>query len=67
MYELEDYRWKTFGQAKEATDNVSEWLFGHGLEPGDCMLIYAKTRPEWIQMALGKKKYVTKKSTAMIS
>ncbi|KAI7851486.1 membrane dipeptidase-domain-containing protein [Circinella umbellata] len=52
MYELEDYRWKTFGQAKEATDNVSEWLFGHGLEPGDCMLIYAKTRPEWIQMAL---------------
>ena len=67
MYELEDYRWQTFGQAKEATDNVSEWLFEQGLEPGDRMLIYAKTRPEWIQMALGKNEYVTKKSPTMIS
>ncbi|KAI9254564.1 hypothetical protein BDA99DRAFT_161013 [Phascolomyces articulosus] len=52
MYELDDYRWQTYGQAKEATDRISEWLVEQGLKPGDCMLIYANTRAEWIQMAL---------------
>ncbi|KAI9489468.1 hypothetical protein BDB00DRAFT_613968 [Zychaea mexicana] len=52
MYELEDYRWKTYGEAKESTDRLAEWLDQQGLKAGDRMLIYAKTRPEWIQMAL---------------
>ena len=43
-YELDDYRWTTFGDAKEITDNIAQWLQDKGLQAGDRVLIYAKTR-----------------------
>ncbi|KAI8143759.1 membrane dipeptidase-domain-containing protein [Fennellomyces sp. T-0311] len=51
-YELDDYQWTTFESAKEITDKVAGWLQEQGLQAGDRMLIYSKTRPEWMLMAL---------------
>lgn len=43
-YELDDYSWTTYGEAKEMTDKMAAYLQQRGLKAGDRMLIYAKTR-----------------------
>ncbi|KAI7880640.1 acetyl-CoA synthetase-like protein [Lichtheimia hyalospora FSU 10163] len=44
MYELGDYEWMSYGDAKKNTDNMAAWLLEQGFQKGDRMLIYAKTR-----------------------
>lgn len=44
MYELGDYEWLNYGDAKKNTDTMAAWLLDQGFKKGDRMLIYAKTR-----------------------
>ncbi|KAI9312131.1 hypothetical protein BX666DRAFT_1866493 [Dichotomocladium elegans] len=52
MYELSDYSWKNYAESKQDIERLASWLHQQGFESGDKMLIYAKTRFEWFEMAL---------------
>ncbi|OAD72151.1 hypothetical protein PHYBLDRAFT_25494 [Phycomyces blakesleeanus NRRL 1555(-)] len=51
-YELEDYTWLTYGEAKKRTEKIAGCLKKRGLKSGDLILLFAKTREEWILMAM---------------
>ncbi|KAI8379172.1 uncharacterized protein BYT42DRAFT_496220 [Radiomyces spectabilis] len=51
-YELEDYKWINYGEAKKLSDNIAAVFQEKKLQAGDRVLLYAKTRPEWMLTAM---------------
>lgn len=42
--ELSDnYKWITYGEAKQMTDSLAAYLLENGVKPGDSVLLFAKT------------------------
>ncbi|KAI9031689.1 hypothetical protein CLU79DRAFT_729632 [Phycomyces nitens] len=51
-YELEEYSWITYGEAKKRTEKIAACLKKRGFKSGDVILLFAKTREEWMLMAM---------------
>ncbi|ORZ15193.1 hypothetical protein BCR42DRAFT_416590 [Absidia repens] len=47
-YELDDYKWWTFKQARQFSLNTAVVLRNHGIKPGDRVFFFAKTSAEWM-------------------
>ncbi|KAG0233332.1 hypothetical protein BGW42_007530 [Actinomortierella wolfii] len=50
-YELSDYKWMTYRQAKHQVHRIGLGLTQTGLKKGDFVMIFAATCPEWILTA----------------
>ncbi|KAF9165749.1 hypothetical protein DFQ26_009431 [Actinomortierella ambigua] len=50
-YELSDYKWMTYRQAKQQCHRIGLGLTQAGLKKGDFVMIFAATCPEWILTA----------------
>ncbi|KAG2200342.1 hypothetical protein INT47_002256 [Mucor saturninus] len=51
-FELGDYEWMNFTEANDKVKKIASALQKHGLEKGDIVILFAKTRPEWMLTAL---------------
>ncbi|KAF9574287.1 hypothetical protein EC968_007056 [Mortierella alpina] len=52
-YELTDYNWMSYRQAKSSADRVGLGITRLGVEKGDFVMIFASTCPEWFLTAHG--------------
>ncbi|GJJ69360.1 hypothetical protein EMPS_01706 [Entomortierella parvispora] len=52
-YELSDYSWMTYRQAKNFADHIGLGITRLGVEKGDFVMIFASTCPEWFLAAHG--------------
>ncbi|KAI8579103.1 hypothetical protein K450DRAFT_243877 [Umbelopsis ramanniana AG] len=51
--ELSDtYKWITYGEARKWSDSVTAYLLEKGIQPGDSILLYAKTSQWWMITAM---------------
>ncbi|KAF9432870.1 long-chain fatty acid-CoA ligase [Entomortierella beljakovae] len=46
-YELSDYKWMSYRQAKTSIDSIGSALKGLGINKGDYFMIFSSTSPEW--------------------
>ncbi|KAI8647725.1 hypothetical protein BD408DRAFT_377864 [Parasitella parasitica] len=51
-FELGDYKWMTYREADEKVKKVASILQRHGLKHGDIVILFCKTRAEWMITAL---------------
>ncbi|ORE08701.1 hypothetical protein BCV72DRAFT_248647 [Rhizopus microsporus var. microsporus] len=52
FFELEDYKWMTYQEADEHVQKIASALQNNGFKRGDIVLLYSKTRAEWMLTAL---------------
>ncbi|KAI6177919.1 hypothetical protein M3Y99_01975500 [Aphelenchoides fujianensis] len=48
---LGEYEFETYEEVNETINGVVQGLLSHGLQKGDNVMIFAETRPEWMQTA----------------
>jgi long-chain acyl-CoA synthetase len=48
---LGEYEFETYAEVNETINSVVQGLLSHGLQKGDKVMIFAETRPEWMQTA----------------
>ncbi|KAI8075561.1 hypothetical protein BDF21DRAFT_439421 [Thamnidium elegans] len=51
-FELGEYEWMDFNEVNEKVLKIASALQQHGLRHGDIILLFSKTRAEWMMMAL---------------
>lgn len=51
------YVFDTFSQVDDNVSSIMAWFNSIGLEKGDHVVIFAETRPEWMQTAIACFKY----------
>ncbi|KAI8098295.1 uncharacterized protein B0P05DRAFT_482680 [Gilbertella persicaria] len=51
-FELGDYEWMNYREANEKVEKIAYTLQQHGLKNGDIVILFCKTRAEWMMTAL---------------
>ncbi|KAI7897854.1 membrane dipeptidase-domain-containing protein [Cokeromyces recurvatus] len=51
-FELGDYEWMSYREANEKIQKIASILQRHGLQHGDIVILFSKTRAEWMMTAL---------------